>query len=208
MKQVRILGEMRTGTNYMSILLKRHYNVSVYLSSKHSEFDGNLMDTIITLKNPYSWMWSMLNCELVTRNTLFYGRKTSNHKEDWGLQKELVLRYNRVCNSYLQIPEDRKVVIHFIELMRHPERIVNIIKDKFNLDPITSQFIDEQNEIRSEERIMSNKFNRKEFYEQARYLEQLSKTTKKIIEENVDGPLLSIYGYDRWASKGEKNGIN
>ena len=183
----RLYGEMRTGTNYLAVLLRKHYKIYLYWFNKHEPFDGvDYKGTIITVKNPYSWMWSMLNCNLVTEKTLFKGIATFNKHLDYTLQGNLIRRYNDFYNSLFEIPEERRIFVKFEDLLENPEEVLNNINSKIIKQSEKIKFINEEQIVRSEERIMNKPFTRKEFYLEEQYLKELSDGTKYMIAKNLD----------------------
>jgi len=194
MKELRLYGEMRTGTNYLAMLLKRHYEVDIYWFNKHEVFDGTDKDNIITIKNPYSWIWSMLNCKVITKRTLYKHIATENQYTDYELQKVLIERYNTFYSSFLGIAENKKEIIPFEKILVEPEKVIENIATKFDLKKI-KDFENIEREVRSEERLLPLVFDRKNFYLNHLYLEKLSEETKAVVKSNLDKTLLKQYNY-------------
>jgi hypothetical protein len=217
----KIYGQMRTGTNYMSSLIKNNFsetnifmNVGGWKHGKIIEFPNNIdllnyvdintktnidIDKTIDLfaTNKVIFLIMVKNPYMWIHSVSVYKQKEITSK----FLIQYILLWNETYSNYKDYIERGKAcVVKYETLLQEPHETLDKIKNKFNLIKKNSEYILENNVLSANNdsnigRTKKITFNKNKYINSI-ITHYLSNDIIKIINENIDKTLMKFYEYD------------
>jgi hypothetical protein len=217
----KIYGHLRTGTNYLSSLIKNNFldttifmNIGGWKHGKIIEFpnDIELVNKVdITTKNNID-IDKIIN--LFTTNNVIFLIIVKNpymwiHSVSVYTQKEItpkfsiqyIKNWNDIYSNYKDYVESGKAyLVKYETLLQEPHETLDKIKNKFNLIKKNSEYILENNILSANSdsnigRTIKIVFDKNK-YISPNIKDYLSNDIIHIINENIDKTLMKYYQYD------------
>ena len=217
----KIYGQMRTGTNYMSSLIKNNFsetnifmNVGGWKHGKIIEFPNNIdllnyvdinTKTIIDIDKTIDlFTTNKVIFLIMVKNPYMWIHSVSVYKQKEITPKFLIqyiLLWNETYSNYKDYIELGKAyLVKYEELLEKTNETLDKIKNKFNLIKKNSEYILENNVLSANNdsnigRTKKITFNKNK-YISPNISEYLSNNTIHLINENIDKTLMKYYQYD------------
>lgn len=193
-KKVKIYGLKRSGTNYLTLLLRRNYKVEALVNKggwKHGlyrcrELLGKALNAIVIVKHPLPWLVSMYRYQ-----------KAFTHFGNFIKKEDAIIAWNS-HGAYWQTmePADFKIVfVRYEDLVQHPEKECEKIAQELDFEK-KGNFRNVRNRVKPGEKISTKKFDRF-FYTAHRYLKGYKPDLVRFVAERIDPYVLDGYGYER-----------
>ena len=217
----KIYGQMRTGTNYMSSLIKNNFsktnifmNIGGWKHGKIIEFPNNIdllnnVDINTKTNNDIDktidlFTTNKVNFLIMVKNPYMWIHSVSVYKQKEITPKFLIqyiLLWNETYSNYKDYIELGKAyIVKYETLLQEPYETLDKIKNKFNLIKKNSEYILENNVLSA-----NNDSNigrtKKIVFDKNKYIspnisEYLSNDIIRLINENIDKTLMKYYQYD------------
>lgn len=192
-KEVKIYGLKRTGTNYVTLLLRRNYRLQVHVNKggwKHGlyrcrELLGRPVNALVVVKHPLPWLVSMYRYQ-----------SAWNHFGNFVKKEDQIVAWN-VYGAYWQTmqPSDFKVVfIRFDDIVGNPGEACGRVAAELGLERKTKKFSNVRNYVKPGEKISTKKFDGS-FYTEQRYMRGYRQDLIKFVAERIDPYVLDGFGY-------------
>ncbi len=194
MTELKIFGLRRTGTNYLSKLLKDNYKVKMMggaVGWKHGpyrvrRFLGREVNCIVISKNIYSWLTSL-------------HRRYSS----WDFYKALepadfTVMYSFAYGNWLDIPkklETKKCsFVKYENLIENPSLVCERVSKELGFKRKTKEFINIERIVKPREILGTKDFD-KEYYINRKYMTKYNEKLQKHIKTHTDLDVIKALGY-------------
>jgi len=194
MKEIKIFGLRRTGTNYLQNVFNRNYRGRIVNTGgwKHGNYKvkqvlGHELDCVVISKNIYSWLTSL---HKRYKNWPFYKIVET---ADW------IEMYNFAYSNWLDIPKKLKnkkcVFVKYEDLVEHPKEECQKIATTLNIERSNKNFND-ITQVILPDKIIDKQFN-KSYYLNHHYLKQYNNESKHLIKLHIDLNVVQRLGYSK-----------
>ncbi|MFC2129197.1 hypothetical protein ACFLQX_00285 [Bacteroidota bacterium] len=146
------------------------------------EISGNADGFIILSKDPYSWLISY--------------KKWAKRMKWSDPPHPYILEYNEFYRKWweLSLQSEKVIFLRYEDLLMHTHEVLNNLSDKFELDRLPSEFIQDEQIKRVP---YSAKFTSKnlKYYSRKKYLKKYSNKELKVLNALIDHDLIKNLGY-------------
>jgi len=194
MKELKIFGLRRTGTNYLSKLLNINYEVKMIgglAGWKHGKYRvkklfGHEVDCIIISKNIYSWLTSL-----------------ERRYKAWNFYKieemsDFIQMYNLAYGDWLNIPkrlETKKCFfVKYEDLIENSFLICERMSKELSFKRKTKEFINIEKVVKPREILGLKNFN-KDYYINHKYMTKYNQDIKNLIKKHIDIDIVKALNY-------------
>lgn len=201
-------GEMRSGTCWTRALLVQNFkDAKVYTNAlgwKHGGPSRKLfawqernpsvpLQFIICIKNPYAWLWSMLDGIQTGRTPHF---KRRNPWGDQKLYRALIGRWNKKYKLWWDLMEKHGgCPIRQEDLLRNLQKALTKIGKKLGLTPRQKPFKNITQVVKPGQHISGKTFSRRTFFLQRKYFKYLPKDLQRLTKKTLDWETAAKYRY-------------
>lgn len=224
MRYIHVFGEMRTGSNYVMHSVKANVvdaevlpNTREKVGWKHALPDMKKykawnkahgpIDSIVTIKDPFGWAWSMItgtNRRKCMKNHYFkespYTRgivtQATVLKNCPELYVAMAKRWNQFYKGFVPyLDREDFQLIRYEDILRKPKKTIRAFLDNANLKmkPDFKRIGKYISPGSVEER--KKAFSRKHFYLERAYMDSLPKGLYEIFCKNIDWEIMNSFGY-------------
>jgi len=172
------------------------------LNSIKKIYEDKQMNYVICLKDPYSWLVSYSKYQaresIISRSILSF--KGINRKK----LTEYVSLWNARHRNWTELLKNNSnsTMIRYEDILKKPDSTLQELSDFFNLEKINHVVMPEFALSRNPEEVgklpkhEDKIFNKTDYYLNKEYLKYFKKDDLKLIAKNIDGDLVSYFGYE------------
>lgn len=213
MKIIKIYGLQRSGTNYLSTLLQKNFDVEVWMNlggwkhgfinknpSKDEIFNNTDYLTKLKYKDEYIidlFSNKQVNFLCIVKNPYNW---LISYKKFLDLTKkkfELVNSVNLWNDIYLNYINNDITIIRYEDLLNNFNKTLLLIKDKYDLKSKTKNFINENKVLkRNADKNIGETLNEKFINKKINIKEYFSSKELKIINKTLNKDLMKKFNYD------------
>jgi len=224
-KCVKIYGKQRTGTNYITQLIKANFNILVFqniLGWKHGlwqdpvnwvhnhrymdndvyVYNGNGLKIETTSYNINILLdivsGGVLYLCMIKNPYAFISSYMKYYRKPWtdtGCIIEQCKDYNLKYSNYCQISKNNCIIIKYEDLLSDYMFVLEEIKNKYRLSVKNDKFVNINSTVSSGGK-QKEKFDKKNFYINSIFLKNIPNNVQKIISNNICWELLKDFHYE------------
>ena len=194
MKEIKLFGLRRSGTNYLQLLLKQNYKAKVLTNKggwKHGKYRvykelGYEIDCVFISKNIFSWLTSMQR-RYAKRHSLIAMIGVPDYVNLWSLIHE----------NWLNVPlkEKKKSFVKYEDLIVDPEKVCVRVAKELNLEKMTPFFKDTKQIVEPMGNVIQKKFDL-DYYVGKQYMNNFPRGSIKGVRDMIDLNIVKKLGYN------------
>lgn len=207
-KEIKIHGLMRSGTNFLEFLIFNNFKVEPLVNEfawKHGPINENKdFYVIISYKNIFSWLYSLYNYALntkffnVEKNTSFSSfieNKLIFKEREISLEEDNpIALYNKIHSSWFN-SKNSKVFINYEDLLLNTQQKIYKLANFLNLPKPNKIFYPSENilpgQSKKVSKVESPFYDKVNFYKKKIYMKNFSSNDLNFIEKELDKNLFT-----------------
>lgn len=205
---IKIHGLLRSGTNYLEVLLRRNFYVECLAPWEHGWKHGPCEYStsgryVFLVKDPYAWLvsfrnWERLHNRTTTDRLAEFAREPVTHPDlakAWGVSTP-VQAWNRTLSGWRALDgKANTLFIRYEDLLRDLEAELEHIRQHFGLMRRRPEFVDVRSRADAWETPHPRTGLDIAYYLQEKYVEAFDEPARAVLRADLDPGLLAHFHY-------------